>query len=130
MSATGKAKQYKKELIAAFVLGIILLFVVNNWTTQGVYDIVSCTYNQNDCPGCGEDADWNGDCTYEIKNECCFNVDVCGGQRVDNFEDCYHYYCTDSNKYCGVVDEEYNQDAGTYKYICGCKVVEDYKGTY
>jgi len=111
-------KSYKKELFAVFAIGMVLLFVINNYTTQEAYDAISCTYNQNSCAAEG----WDGICAQGVIDECCMDVDMCGGQVVDNPYECYHYYCTDSGKFC---DAEYDEQGGTGKYICACSAVED-----
>lgn len=117
MSGTMKnMKANKKEVLIAFLIGIGLLFVINNWTNQQAYDFVSCTFNGFDCDG----IEWDGECTTTIEDECCdyMDVDMCNGQEVSNPYDCYHFYCEDDNKFCGAV---YDEQGGSGNYICGCQ---------
>lgn len=112
-------KKYKKEIILFILLGMFILFLANNFTTQGVYDVVSCTWNQHECnitADCECEYEWDGICTNEIKDECCIDIDMCNGQVVENPYECYHYYCTDPNKFC---DATYDQEQGG-QYVCGC----------
>lgn len=81
--------------IIAFTLGIIVLFLVNNFTVKKAYEVVSCTYNQYSC----EAPAWNGQCTDEIRDQCCIDVRICGG-TVGNPMECYTKYCTASNNFC------------------------------
>lgn len=106
--------------LIAFCVGILILFLLNNFTTAGVYEVVSCTFNQHSCyfnescPDCPDCEDWNGDCTQEIKNDCCDPVRVCSGQFVQNYYDCFDLYCWTDNYKCEPVE----QIQGGYKCTC------------
>ncbi len=78
-----------------FILGIVFLFVVNNFNGEPVYDFVSCTYNKHSC----EAPAWDGICTDEIEDECCTEIRVCSG-IVSNPTDCLDKYCYEDGKRC------------------------------
>lgn len=117
-NTTNQLKANKKIILFAFVIGALILFLVNNWTSQEAYDVISCTYNTNDC----EDLEWDGNCTGDVVDECCTPVDMCDSQLVTNADDCLHYYCTTTNKFCKPVYDELD---GTGKYKCTCSYIEE-----
>ncbi len=119
-------KWYKdKRIWTGIILGVIILFLINNfWIGPKPYDFVSCTYNKFSCSG-GGSTGWNGTCTDEIKQACCASIDYCGGQIVDNPNQCLHYYCPSSGKYCKPI----YQISTTYigdKWKCECATLEEY----
>lgn len=101
----------------AFFSGILILFLANNFTTPGIYEAVSCTFNHHSCNDTIDVCDvpgWDGQCTSEIKNECCDPIRMCAGQIVDNYEDCLDQYCYEEDKYCDAII----QIQGGYKCTC------------
>lgn len=116
MSMTKNMKANKKEILFAFIAGLVVLFVVNNWTNQQAYDFISCSYNANDCDG----LEWDGECDSTIEDACCdyMDVDMCDGQEVTNGDECFHFYCEDSDECCYPV---YDTEGGSGNYICTCK---------
>jgi hypothetical protein len=87
----------KYALAFLFMLvGMIALFAINNWTTQGAYGFISCTFNTHCC-----DCDtWDGVCTQEITDLCCSPVRVCEGFTTTNPSECYDRYCWDDGYDC------------------------------
>ena len=84
--------------ILMLLLGMFILFALNNFSTEKVYDVISCTFNKHscecDCP------DWDGTCTDEITDECCMDIRWCGG-TVENGYECLDKYCEDEGYTCG-----------------------------
>src|SRR4030042_126852 len=105
--------------VAAVVLGLMAAFLLINYTILPIYKVGCCVFNgERTCGDCGE-AGWDGNCdsnmSLQIQAECCMEGDMCGG-AVENPSDCYHRYCTASDKYC--TPGEY--DIATLNYECTC----------
>jgi hypothetical protein len=108
--------EFNKWIIVAFLIGMVALFALINFVNQGLYSTGCCWLNGNfscgmDCP------DWNGECTSEIKDECCMDVRMCGG-TVSDPSDCWDDYCTTEGKMCDGV----YQVGGMYE--CKCVDIE------
>lgn len=103
-------------LIIAFLIGVIVLYYLNNHSTQKIYNVVSCTQNEYSC-----NFTWNHVCTDEMEDECCEEIRYCGG-TVQSPYDCLDKYCTESGKYCM---GEYNTLG---MYTCGCQPISPVVG--
>lgn len=105
------------------IIGALILFFVNNRTNQEAYDFISCTWNKHDCNITDQGhtcPDWNGECTGEIKDECCTPIRACNNQIVQNPNECYSYYCYEQEQYC---KPTWLIQGG---YQCGCSSIETY----
>lgn len=124
-------KSGKTWILVLIVIGMAILFLLNNFTTQGVYNVVSCTWNENECNGTtdpGSTIGWDGECTQEIEDECCDYMDVrmCGGQDVGQEPWlCETYYCEEADHACRP-DSHYDDQTGEYWYECECYDVTDW----
>ena len=96
------------------LVGMIILFAVNNFTSAGAYGFISCTFNQHCCEGC-DDTGWDGVCTAEMKSLCCDPVRICEGFTTVNPMDCYDRYCWADGNDC-VPGEQLVGD----EYTCKC----------
>jgi hypothetical protein len=85
-------------IVVAFIVGVIVLFLFNNFTTQEVYEGVSCTYNQNSC----DYPAWDGQCTDDVSDKCCTSIRTCEG-IVANPRDCLDKYCYAEGNTCDAV---------------------------
>ena len=109
------AKNWLSYLIIVFFVTILLTVFAINKTKPVVYELGACTFNNFEC----DFAAWNGNCTDEIKNQCCApTVDIrwCSG----NYEDadmCSDKYCQDAGYTCLGV---YHIAGG---YECKCVLV-------
>lgn len=95
----------------AFFMGMAFLFLLNNFSTEGIYKFVSCTYNQHEC----DNACWDGVCTDEIIDECCVDIRYCEG-GVDAEWECLDRYCVEEGKTCVA---QFNID----RLECGCEKI-------
>ena len=130
MSISKAWKGYKQYLIGAVLLGALLIFLLNNFTSQGVYNVVSCTWNENVCNGTadpGSVLSWDGVCTDGIIDECCDYIDVrlCAGEENNEPWMCDTKYCEGVDEAC-YAEEEYDDQTGEYNYNCVCKDVNDW----
>jgi len=123
-------KNDNSKMIIIFIicalLGAFILFLINNFWTQGAYDLISCSYNENDCDGgCGDAGDcddWDGVCTSEIEDDCCTSIRTCAGQIVSNPYECYKYYCFDNNQICKPIEQE---GLGLLSFKCTCSEIPE-----
>ena len=114
-----KVVENKALMIGAMILlGLFIAFLLNNFTTEGVYEIGSCTYNQHSCEF--ETEAWDGACTDEITDQCCADIRKCGGQVVENPMECGIYYCKADENLCF---PQFN--IATTTYNCECKNFND-----
>lgn len=86
--------------ILMLLLGMFVLFALNNFSTEQVYKVISCTFNKHDCE-C-DCPDWDGTCTQEIEDKCCMDIRWCGGTVNYEYE-CLDKYCEDEGYTCGAV---------------------------
>jgi len=111
-----KKKKERERIILysalAFIIGLVVLFFLNNFTTKEVYKGVSCTFNKHEC---NNQTAWDGECTDEIEDECCDYVSIrwCQGE-VDNPTDCLDKYCMNEGKTCDAIYDV----AGVWKCTC------------
>lgn len=72
------------------------------------------------CAGCSAPQTWAGNCTdaigQAVQDQCCIEVDMCGGYTTTSPSECYHRYCTLSDKFC----QPGAFDIATQSYACEC----------
>lgn len=113
------AKKNKKQsmtwlwLILSFLFGALVLYLVNNFTVEPAYEVISCTNNQFSC----DMPAWNGVCTQEIEDECCEEIRVCSGTVEDPY-DCLDKYCYEEGEKCLPFDRI------DQKYDCRCADID------
>lgn len=123
-----KKKQKKNETykvilycIVSFILGMVVLFFVNNKTTQGAYNFISCKYNDHSCGGSSSGGS-NGafSCTAAVIDECCDEDEpdnTCRG-IVSKVSDCTYKDCT-LGRECTAVYNTYGS------YTCTCSDTDE-----
>lgn len=107
----------------AFILGVLVCWLVINLTTKPVYTFGACTINKHHCAGIVNTTvikEWDGICTDEITDACCEPVRTCGGTTDDPYA-CYDDYCWNEGEKCGA---EYN--VVTSGWTCKCVDVQDF----
>lgn len=101
-------------VVGLVFIGLLIGFVLNNWTLEPIYEFASCSYNIHSC----EYPDWSGICTSEITDKCCMDVRMCGGQITDDPMYCLSRYCTNEDYYCKPVYQDSVQGVDSYKCTC------------
>lgn len=110
--------EINKWHIVILAAGMLILFLLNNWTP--LYGFISCTFNVFDCPdaGCGFDGNCTSQLAEQVKDECCMEVDLCSGYTTQNPSECYHRYCTNPGQMCVPVQVGETQELN---YECKCQ---------